>query len=139
MTAAYIQHSRWRERSAYTKRLFIFNNVQIMSMLYPRERNSSSSKAVKQTVTSSGDGRRGTERGGPPCAVSNCPPGSTDRSNISCSSVWPATTWGVTERLRQGEMNLHSYQGHTAETETKKAANIIITGENDLCDSPLAV
>lgn len=71
-----------------------FHVVQFIALFYPRERNSSRSKAVKQAVRSSGEGRR--ELGGPPGAGSNCPPGSRDRSNISCSSVWPATTWGVT-------------------------------------------
>jgi len=65
-------------------------------VFYPRERNSSRSKAVKQAVRSSGEGRRRRERAEPPGAGSNRPPGSRDRSNISCSSVWPATTWGVT-------------------------------------------
>ena len=77
--------------------------VQIIALFYPRERNSSRSKAVKQVVRSSGEGRRRREWGGPPGAGSNRPPGSRDRSNISCSSVWPATTWGVTERERERE------------------------------------
>lgn len=46
--------------------------------------------------------RRRGEWGGPPGAGSNRPPGSRDRSNISCSSVWPAATWGVTERETWG-------------------------------------
>lgn len=81
--------------------------MQIIALFYPRERNSSSSKAVKQAVRSSGEGRR-REWGEPSGTGSNCPPGSRDRSNISCSSVWPATTWGVTKR----EMDFISHKGH---------------------------
>ena len=76
--------------------LLMSDIVHIKAVFYPKVRNNSSSKAVKQTVRSSDDGRRRGEWRGPPGAVSNHPPGSRDRSNISCSSVWPATTWGVT-------------------------------------------
>jgi len=67
----------------------------MIALCYPRERISSSNKEVKQAMR--WNWRRGRkEWGEPPGAGSNCPPGSRDRSNISCSSVWPATTWGVT-------------------------------------------
>lgn len=71
----------------YITLLFMPHIVPIIALFYPRERNSSSSTAVKQAVRSvdgSGGGRGG---GGPPGAGSSRPPGSRDRSNISCSSV----------------------------------------------------
>lgn len=65
-------------------------------MFYPRDRNSSSNEQVKQAVRR--NERRGRKESGEPSGAGpNCPPGSRDRSNISCSSVWPTTAWGVTD------------------------------------------
>lgn len=77
------------------------DTVQIIVLFYPRERHSSSSKAVKQAARS-GNNEARKERGESPDAGKNCPPGSRDRSNVSCSSVWPATTWGVTKTDTKG-------------------------------------
>lgn len=76
------------------KHLFLLSTLQIISFLYPKERKSSRSTDVKQAVRSSGDGRRrgwGASDGG-----RRRPAGRRDSSNSSCSSMWPATTRGVT-------------------------------------------
>lgn len=77
------------------------DTVQIIVLFYPRERNTSSSKEVKQAARS-GNNEARKERRKSPDAEKNCPPGSRDRSNVSCSSVWPATTWGVTKTDKKG-------------------------------------
>lgn len=90
--------------------------VEVKHLFYPRERNNRRNRAVKQAVRSRGKERR-TQQAEAPGSGSNRPPGSRDRSNISCSSVWPDETSGVTytERERiQGVISTHIQDIKTA-------------------------
>lgn len=81
--------------------------MQIIVLFHPRERKSSRSTAVKQVVRSSVE-RRG-EWGGSAGPGSRRPPGRRDRSNSICSSEWPTTIWGITERCRQRRQGRKSH------------------------------
>lgn len=85
--------TRTQHKHTYNYWLFICNNIQIITSSHPKERMRRSSKDVKQMAMSTRDGRYWEGRGDSAC---NLPPGSRDSSNISCSSEWPVTTWGVT-------------------------------------------
>lgn len=82
--------------------LCLFTPAQTAYLFYPSERRTTRSTEVKQAVRSTSVGWK-MEWGWSPVPGSSCPPGRRQRSNISCSSVWPTASWGVTERGRTCE------------------------------------
>lgn len=95
--------------------LLMSYNVQTTALVYPREMNSISIEVVKQVVRRNGR-RCWKERGEASGVEGNCPPGSRDSSNNSCSSVRPTTSWGVTERQREETRGEHAEQFNEFET-----------------------
>lgn len=82
--------------------LCLFTPTQTVYLFYPSERRTIRSTEVKQAVRSTSVGWKMEWRWSP-VPGSSCPPGRRQRSNISCSSVWPTASWGVTERGRTCE------------------------------------
>lgn len=74
-----------------------FTPAQTDCLFYPSERRTTRSTEEKQAVRSTSVGWK-MERGRSPVQGSSCPPGRRQRSNNSCSSVWPTATWGITWR-----------------------------------------